>query len=278
MPSVMWHLAELPGSGAATFDTTSIVSVERRFVVPWYERNAFAALIAAYPHPVYRYARPVRITITPLLGENEPNRQPVNPVFDEIEYQHALITVTYSVDPVAIAIWPSGIPVPPHRDGTTLELRLESGGEFLLLEGAVWADNPSEDPTGPVPEEGSPALRLYINQRRIQITWHGVDIVDAGRFEGHKGRVNMHNFLGCHPETLLFESYSIAQEIVLHPERPVRWAVTCVFLHRELQGAMGVYGWNHEFRRDGIQRVLIRDDIGHLRDRYLVADFTYMFT
>lgn len=277
MPSPR-HYAELPGSESATFDTSAIVSIERRFVVPWAERNRFARRVAEYPHPTYRYARPTRITIQPFMGEGEVSIQPVNPFLQTIAYQHALITVQYQIDPVEVARWPTGIPVPQRREGTTLELRLSSGGEFLMLEGAVWADNTDEDPSKPVPEEGSPALRLYVAQREIEIVWHRVDDLSVERFEALKGCVNDDTFLGCPAETLLFESYSVSPEVVLDPEEPVRWAVSCSFLHRELKTGTAVYGWNHEYRRDGIQRVQIRGADGALQDRYLKASFTHMFT
>ena len=64
------------------------------------------------------------ISITPVLGDNARSSVPYDPGRNVIGYEYARIHITYGINGQAIAVWPDGIPVPPKRPGTWLELRL----------------------------------------------------------------------------------------------------------------------------------------------------------
>lgn len=277
MANPVFGYVEIAGSNSVTYDQSSIARIERVFIGPaatWYP---FLRYMVKRPHPVARWAYPIAISITPALGENTRSIVPYDPGRNVIGYEYARIHITYGINGQAIAVWPEGIPLPPKRRDTWLELRLESGGEFMFLEGAArWADNPHNYPDQPVPGPTSNAARYYIPTQKIAIVWHNVLLLRTNELDKLVGKVNSDRFLGKPPETVLFESYSLSMENTLDLDFPVRWAVTCNFIYRAVVVGNRIYGWNYELRHDGWKEVQINTGSG-LRKRYEPAAFSRMF-
>ncbi|MBC7350856.1 MAG: hypothetical protein H5U08_00710 [Thermogutta sp.] len=277
MANTLFGYVEVSGSNTVSYDATSIARIDRVFVGPAATWHLFVRYIANRPHPVARWAYPIALQISPLLGEATKSITPRDPGRSVIGYDAARIQVTYGVNGQAIAIWPQGIDLPPRRPGTWLELKLESGGEFMFVEGAAkWADNPNGYPDEPVPGPTSAAARYYVPQQKITVVWHNVLILRAKELDKMVGKVNSHPFLGKPPETLLFESYNLAMENTLDLDFPVRWAVTCNFIYRGIVVGGHVYGWNHELRHDGWKEVIVETGSGPGK-RYEPTSFKWMF-
>ncbi len=269
---------EISGSNRLTISKSNVAQATRVFIGPWANRFLFAGAISEAPHPESEWLVPQQVTIEPFLGDATNSLPPSDPVTQAIAYDHCRITVEYGVDAGAIAWWPPGMSVPHRREGTYLELRAESGGEFLKTDNAVWEDNPDGDPEGGRPEGDSPAFRLFIPEIQFEIIWHYVDEVPVSRLDGLVGSVNQYSFLGKPPETMLFTHYSFQTETVLDLDNPVRWAVSCQFIYRGVKGlAEETYGWNHELGPTGWKRVQVIGQLGVPEDRYPKADFSGMF-
>lgn len=277
MANTLFGYVEVAGSNSVTYDQSSIARIERIFVGPAATWQPFVRYMANRPHPVAQWAYPIAISITPLLGESARSLVPRDPGRNVIGYEFARIQITYGINGQAVAVWPVGIPVPPKRPGTWLELRLESGGEFMFIEGAAkWADNPNNYPDEPVPGPASTATRYYVPTQKIAVVWHNVLLLRANELDKMVGKVNSDPFLGKPPETLLFESYSLSMENALDFNFPVRWAVTCNFVYRAIKVGNTVYGWNHELRHDGWKEVIVETGSGPQK-RYEPVPFRWMF-
>ncbi len=96
---------------------------------------------------------------------------------------------------------------PSFRNGTELRFQLTGSGRFLVVptSSMKWEDSDQV----PVPEDANSSILIPMIGIRLQ--WDYVDDPPLVRLKNMMGRVNFDPFLGCAPETLLFESFDVTE-------------------------------------------------------------------
>ncbi len=263
---------ELVGSGESVHEVGSGNTARRVFLVPWSQRLLVAENLLGSPHPSVPYCWCRRVAIYPAHDEAKAWEEN-----GEIQYGLARLEAEYATD-FSLAPWP--IPKPAVRPGTSLAIQsIRIGGEFMRVPGraVAWEDNPQQDPSGPVPEDNSPAGRILVRTAEISLVWQYVDEPPIGTWNSLLGAVNGTWFLGCPPETLLFVGYELAPDTKASITSPSTWRLLAAFSYRGINVGSAVYGWNHELRADGWHRVVMDDGAGNKVLRYRLASFNAMF-
>lgn len=267
---------ELAGSPRESLSESSGSSAERKFLVPWNTRIAFAQLLvstaAAYPH--FPQSRVVAIDMQPLLdGDTVPAGTILDPSIQSNGYgiQPCVITVKYGPD-FTKKEWPTDFTKPTIRYGTELRFQIRGSAKYLLVPASAckWED----DEEALVPEDVNSVILTPM--RVIQLQWDFVDDPPIERFEDLQGRVNSDTFLGSPAETLLLDSYDVSETFRAAPLNPHTNRVTVNLLQQKIDdGDGGVVGWNHDYREDpaGWERLLLSDD----EPRYKSTAFSGMF-
>jgi hypothetical protein len=290
--TVIFH--ELAGSGRQSHTTASGNTDQRLFLIRSIDRNTFATEMAGTPHPVFPNTYCSSIRISPFDPEQTPEFVISDPHTEVVVYAqnnglNTLAICDYETD-FSQARWPCDVPQPDFESGTALTMRMRMTGQFLRVSGRdlAWADNVVNDPGGPLVSDDSPAARILIPMSEFRLDWLFVDEPPIDEWEADLvGRVNLVTFLGSEPETILFEGFDLdpsRQFVVLDP---FSFTISATFRKRRIVPAVGlsssgtpsgtVYGWNHEYRHDGWERVKMFDGAGNPVDRYEQADFTDMF-
>ena len=197
-------------------------------------------------------------------------------------------TWTYGLDYLDFP-FPDDIPRPLYLAGTTLKLKVKYSGQFLCLPSKAFAlETPSFGPTGQPYTGALPTLPPGSNARILVplfdyvLDWDRVPVLGSAVFlptssgqsssgfdvnstssgvspgggylqwKLYNGCVNATTFLGCEPETLLFEGAEeepsfmmTAQEPPLADPRCYKASVTLKRRRIVVNGQ--VYGWNHEY-------------------------------
>lgn len=272
---------ELCGSNSSQHSINAGNDVTRVFAVDWANRITAAESLLGSSHPEFASCWCHTVEIEPLLQEAEPGTGGLinNPAEQVIVYARAKLTARYGTDVTVAQMWPQGVTKPAVRANTSLVLSIRSTAEFMRFPArdARWEDNPEGNPNDPIPDEESPAGRLLISQSEYELVWDYVDDPPLSRFESYKGKVNDDVFLGCPAETLLFGDYSLEPSRKASILSPTSWKMTVVLRKRSIAAGSGTYGWNHEYRGDGWERVLMFDG-SNWGDRYPQDDFSALFT
>ncbi len=251
---------------------------EIKVKIPGAESAAFINQNIMTPFPGTQILRPQRIT-EEMLGE----------VLDLSATPDWVIqTWTYGLDFLDFP-FPDDIPRPAYLAGTTLKLKVKYSGQFLCLPGKAFAlttpsSNPDGSPyTGAAPSlpPGSnarvliPLLDYYLEWDRIPVLGSAVYLpasdgqsssgftagstssgVSPGggylQFSIYEGAVNASAFLGCEPETLLFEGAEEEPSFMMTAEEPPAadprcYKATVTLKRRRIVAGGQVYGWNHEY-------------------------------
>lgn len=274
---------ELAGSGRTQHDADNGNGGERLFLTYWGDRYDFAEAIAGQPYPGVPWAYCRQIAVEPFSAElcpdaaalADPNSQIVT--YSQNGGKVALVRASYATD-YANAPWPCEIPEPGHTASTRLQLRVRGTAQFLTLpaNSTRWDDNQGGYAAGrlPGPDDN---VRLIIPITEFHVEWLYVDEPPANLLRDTQGSVNDAAFLGHEAETVLFESYDIGTMSQFVPSDPFAWKVTCMFRARRIKVGANIYGWNHEYRDDGWQRVWMREPGGGLVRRYPQADLSGLF-
>ena len=266
---------ELSGSPKESLSESSGSTSERRFLVPWNTRLAFAAAIGKGDHPWLKHCRVVGIDLQPWTDDLVPDGVITDPSLASASYgtKPCLVTIKYGPD-FSQKTWPTDMPKPTMRAGTELRYQIRGSGKFLLVPCSAtrWED----DPTIPVPVDANAAV--LIPQAAIMLQWDLVDNPPLSRLSGLLGKVNSTTFLGNPPETVLFEDFSLSETFrdsatnTMHTNR-----VNLNYSVRAIPDGMGgTVGWNHDYREfpAGWARMLLSDG----QPRYKLADMSGMFT
>lgn len=171
--------------------------------------------------------------------------------------------------------WPDRIPKPWHPLGTTLTCKIRGSGEAILV-------NPSGFRIGGIHDCDKTTAQIGLGERDttriiIPITEYHIscdrmtlaqvnrawDALGGGLdWDQRVGTVNDVNnedqppFLGCPPETLLFDSYEVDETYVPSTINPHRYRLTAVMKQRDVVGNDrkplkdcdgNFIGWNHDF-------------------------------
>jgi len=290
--TVQYH--ELSGSGQSRHSFERGHEDLRFFLVKWAERFTFATQIAGSAHPSLPYCWCRDIQIDPFMGDDSKFAAEISDALTELPAYTvdnngftALVRCQYSRGPLfgeggAEYPWPCEITKPSHTAGTELSLQCRASSQFLLVTpgAARWDDNTVGAAGGQVPEEDSPACRLYVPTTDFYIDWLFVDEppLDLWRYD-LMGRVNDDEFLGSPAECLLFVNFELQPATKLDWDSSACWTLKTVFRERIIGDDGGTkLGWNHELRNDGIERVKVKDGDGNWANRYPTVDLSSMFT
>lgn len=254
---------ELSGSNSSSHTIGSGNQATRVFVGAWADRLATAKGLLGAAHPAIPscWCRSVRIDPFP-----DDAKMP---------YEYAKLTAEYATD-FSNQPWP--FPKPSIRTNTALSIgSIQITAEFMRVPARAtrWADNTSGSPDKPVPEDDSGAGRILVRKAEITLVWDYVDDPPISTWNSLRGCVNQSTFLGCEPETLLFLGYELAPSTKASITAPWTWKLTAKFSYRAIKQS-NTYGWNHEYRQDGWQRVTMSDGQNWV-DRYQQQDFSEMF-
>jgi hypothetical protein len=267
---------EVAGSPKESLSESSGSSAERYFLVPWNTRLTFAQLLvstaAAYPH--FPQSRVVSVDLKPWMdADTLPSGTVIDPSVQSNGYgtQPCLITIKYGPD-YTKKVWPSGFTKPAIRYGTELRFQIQSTASFFLVPAASckWED----DDQIPVPENVNSIM--LIPKKGLQFQWDFVDDPPITRLDSMLGRVNSDTFLGSPAETLLFESYDVAESFRAAPFNPHTNRVTVQLTQQKIWTGTEFVGWNHDYREEpaGWEKLLLSDD----EPRYKLTAFASMFT
>lgn len=269
----MWD--ELAGSLIESISEGSGPAVERKFLIRWSDRLTFAqsftASVTAYPEESI-VARVVSIDMQPWNEDVIPSGVIVDPAFQMVSYgtQGCLVTVKYGPD-FTRKEWPSQFPKPVIRAGTELRYQIRGAAKFILIpcSATKWEDE--ED--APVPEDANSATLVPL--RQIQLQWDFVDDPLLVTIDNYQGKVNSDPFLGCEPETLLFENYQVEETFRSSILAPHTNRVTINLTSRRIDTGTEIVGWNHDYRETppGWDRLLLSDG----QPRYKSTAFAGMF-
>lgn len=266
---------ELTGSPKAQLTAHNGHSFTRVFRVAWENSNAFAELLFARSFPGYTTSYPQTVAIEPFLGEGDLAYGDISdPADATAQYPWAKVTATYGTT-LWGAPWPSEIPVPNHDTETILTLKTRISGQFLSVpaRSTHYEDTTPGDEDKPVPPEDQ-MNRILIPLIDYNVHWDWVADPPRNKLRDLLGKVNEATFMGCEPETLLFEGSDI-NESFRPATDPRCFSVDVVLKQRRIDDDGTIRGWNHEYREDpaGWQKIKLSD--GTLR--YPVATFDDMF-
>jgi hypothetical protein len=187
-----------------------------------------------------------------------------------------LLSLTYGPD-FTKKTWPTDMPKPAFENGTELRVRIGGSAQFLLIPttGLKWeVPGGGSGETTPATQEDQ-QNRILIPIREIEIQWDFVDNPPISRLDGLMGMSNVDTFLGCEPETVLFETYSVEESFKMVPTNPHTNRVIVNLRVRKIKAGSEVYGWNHDYSADhGWAKMLFEND----EPRHTPVTFADMFT
>lgn len=265
-------MPEIVKSNGSTHAVGQGNSVTRVFHGPWANRLATAEALLGAPHPSIPWCWCHSVQCDP-FPEADPKAFEQD---GEIVYCDCKMTAEYSTDFGLAQHWPREIPKPAIRDDTTIQIEAENTMEILRIpaRSVAWEDNPMGYPTSQVPDADSPAGRLFVSKTEYTLTWDYLRDPPIRRLDAMQGAVNDDLFLGKEKETVLFTGYNLAASARASIVDPGAWRVTLKFSRRATRDAGAVYGWNHEYRTGGWERVVMMP--GNT-PRYPILDFDQLF-
>ena len=235
--------------------TAAGFSATRVFLVPWNERDAFAAAAlgratafgendpACYPGKPDVTAALVRIEpFEPAV----PEEQTLSAIDEGLNTYpgYAKVTVEYATTP-AVDL-PEG---PDNEPGTEISYRMTHSGDEAVLPSAafVWEDLPGTS----LSDAHEIIRRLSFTEHLL--TWKKVVNPPWDAIRELQGCVNAATFIDCATETLLFagaKANKLYQGGFDEGPSEFCWQIAYTFLERAVKHDGTVYGWNHVFRAD----------------------------
>jgi hypothetical protein len=289
------YLAAMQRSGGSRHSIGAGNEVTRFFLVRQNEALSFANQMTGTAHPSIAgcYCADIRIDPYPDVAPDTPapitDPHTETEAYDYLKDHWAIVTCGYATD-FSVAGWPTDVPKPSHDAGTQLRLHLRVSSEIIVLpaRGVRWDDNDAGTPTGQMPDPESPATRLRVQTGEYLVDWLYVDDPPISDWQDtYQGKVNQTTFMGCPPETLLFEGADVDPDAKFDITDPFCYTCRLVFRRRQItliggssssSGDEWTLGWNHEYREDGWERVQMYDAAGTLGNRYPLQEFANLFT
>lgn len=293
------YFEEISGSGQTTHSYDAANGGTRQFACYWADRWTFANMLAgsALPGLPHCYVRDIKID--PLFPELCPAYTPLlsDPSSQIAPYAQngglcAMVTVTYATD-FDNANWPCDVPKPSVPVETVVRLKINATGQFYTLtnQSVVFCDNQQAYAEGPLPAPDMNG-RIMIPILEFNVDWDRVNNPPVTTWRDLMGKVNSTEFMGCEPETLLFEGYSLEPSIRFSVLDPFCWRLSCVFRQRRIvaepatgcdaiSGYPGIFGWNHDHYATGWKRIMVVTKAGEpnvTENRYPPVSFSDMFS
>lgn len=269
---------ELGGSPVEQYGLDGF-SAQRRFLIAWEDRDAFAAEIlgtasehggrtwVSYPGKTEVFA--VRLRYEPFDPGN-PDSQDLGELADGLNsYSGSFAKAVVDYRTQSGRDRTDG---PENEIGTHLTYRMlyAAQEQTIIPRGWVWADDSSS-----APEDLQIIRRIPVTEHHL--TWHQVVNPPWGTIHSIQGKVNSGEFLSCPEATLLFEGADANKLFRSGFESGASdfcWQIRYVFRERAVKHGGGVFGWNHFYREDPPGWVELTNGTDRLYD---LADFSPLF-
>lgn len=270
---------ELGGSPVEEYSLSGF-RAKRRFLIAWEDRNAFATEVLGiatayggstrvhYPGKTSVFA--VRLRYEPFDPDNPDAQSLSNLTAGLNSYSNSFAKATVDYETVSDNDRDDS---PTSESGTQLTYRMRFAAETepLLARGWNWEDTPSLA----LPDDLELTRRIPITEHHL--TWHQVVNPPWETIQQLQGTVNAAAFLGCPPETLLFEgaeANKLYRAGLESGPSAFCWQIHYLFRQRALKHAGAVYGWNHAYRPAPPGWVRLTNGAAPLYD---LADFSPLF-
>jgi len=197
---------------------------------PSYVENVGYEVRRRAQHPAYNWMSLREVAIKPAPPEEPPATGTT--------YRRIRATLTYEADVL------TGTREPPTSlPGTTLTWTTEGSAEMMSIprSNLVWdADN---EPVGHDVDVG-----IVVPTVTHSLRWSNVLDPPFERMRQYIGQVNVAEFLGAAPETLLFAGYTT--ETTFNQDEELVYSMTYAFIEKTLWENGQAKGWNHFWRAD----------------------------
>ena len=245
-------LQEIGGSPKEQYDRDGF-SAERVFLVPWNERSQFIETIfnAASPglltYPGQSQTVAVRLKMEPLEPDAIELNSVQNIATDLPGYGGSFLKATVYYESIAGT---DRNDLPDTPPGSWLTYRMEIGAieEILPLADWEWSDLPHLA----LPGDYNGVKRIPFTEHRV--TWNQIVGPPWTAISQLQGTVNQTAFLGCEPQTLLFDG-AVAHKLykkgdtISETPSSFAWQIRFVFRERSIKSGGQIYGWNHFYRQ-----------------------------
>jgi hypothetical protein len=178
-------------------------------------------------------------------------------------YNATLVVAQYQLLMFQCVPWPHCIPRPDHPKGTTLGIRVRGSGQFLTMppgvfrecgdyaKGAAGCDASKEEFAFTETEN----CRIIIPLTEYHITCDRLKWDQVPNWKKREGTVNLEQFLGEKPGTLLFDTWDIDHSFApgTTTKNIVRYKLTCTLRSRDVpicQKRLKYAGWNEDYHKD----------------------------
>ena len=249
-------LQEIGGSPKEQYDIEGF-SAERVFLVPWEDREQFAATVlgtASQANPIPPLTYPghdgtiaVRLKMEPLDPAAIEFRSAQNWATDLPHYSGSYLKSTVYYESINEDDRDDLPETPP---GSWLTYRMEIGmGEVMLpLSDWKWSDRPDIV----LPNDYSGVKQIPYTEHHL--TWNQVIGPPWSAVSQMQGKINQTAFIGCVPGTLLFvgaagnKLYRKGDTVSDNPSS-FTWQIRYVFREKSIKSGGSVFGWNHFYRQ-----------------------------
>lgn len=270
---------ELAGSPCEQYNTGGFLAT-RTFLVAWEDRNAFAAEVmgtaiefggvGSVHYPGRPEVHAVRLRFEP-FDPDAPDVQTLEDLtigLNSYSGSFAKAIVDYQT-----LIDRDRSDGPDNQPGTYLSYRMVFHTDPLSLTTESWEWD--DQPTATLPADLELIKAVPLAEHRL--TWHQVINPPWAMIHATQGKINEEEFLGCPPETLLFEGAEATKLFragLADDFADVAWQIDYVFRERSIKHGGNVFGWNHIYRGDPAGWARLTNGSDYLYD---TADFAPLF-
>lgn len=271
---------ELGGSPTERY-TSEGFKATREFLVPWEQRNEFASVVfgigsssanvsrLAYPGRSDVYAYELRYE--PLDPDTVGVRELKDPTTDIVHYNGSFARAKVEYRTLESIDRLDG---PINEEGTSITYRMVIESEEIEIPSQGW----TWGMTG-MTLANDIVLRKSIPHTIHFVTWSNVVDPPWEEITRQQGTVNNATFLGCAPETLLFqgaEAHKLYKPGVGLEEggAAFTWAIKYSFREKSIKSDGGIFGWNHALLSQTNQWLIVRNGNTRIYDS---SDFNDLF-
>jgi hypothetical protein len=256
---------EIEGSANWSISLGKSLTIKRIVLLPWLNHATAIASIIGTADPSF-----------PLCIFRQADVEPLGPITGTpASYEFVRVTFTAVAEPGS-ANFPGGTPPAGIPSGATVKVSIRGGGEFMLIPARDmrWEDNVAGSGAQPIPAPDSGVGKLVVNNQQWSVTLGNLIAPPLSVLQSKVGKVNSGAWLIYAAGAVLFESWDADYEWSMSGGAPtIKWNTTWHLKVREIRQGANVYGWNHEFREDGWQRVFLDG-----QPRYESTDFNTLFS
>lgn len=252
------QIQEIGGSPKEDYRTYDFTA-QREFLVPWDHRHEFAQFVLGSPE-VSQWDR--EILKYPGRDSSFATRLKLEPLDPQAIELDGVKDLQNDLPQYTGSYWKATVyyetidnddrnDLPETPEGTKTTYRLEIAAVEEEIPVSRWAWN--DDPAIPVPENLYGVKRVPVTEHYV--TWSYVRSPPWSAISQIQGKVNLTEFLGCAPGTLLFDGargnklYKTGDSVDDSPAT-FTWQLHYVFREKSIKSDNTIYGWNHFYREN----------------------------